>query len=48
MAIDDLTAFFTRLQEDEALRRQALALEEVLGADRVDGLCRLAGSTAST
>lgn len=42
MAIDDLSAFFARLQQDAALRDQALALQDEDGADRLDGLCRLA------
>jgi predicted ribosomally synthesized peptide with nif11-like leader len=40
MSIEDLKAFFARLESDEALRAQAFSLE---GADeRVDGLCLLA------
>jgi predicted ribosomally synthesized peptide with nif11-like leader len=42
VSIDDLTAFFSRLQEDEALRGQALALEQAAASDRLEGLCRLA------
>lgn len=43
MAIDDLSAFFARLQQDAALRDQALALQDADDAGRLDGLCRLAG-----
>lgn len=43
MSIEDLSAFFTRLQEDEALREQAFGLQDAGGAERLDGLCRLAG-----
>ncbi len=42
MAIDDLSAFFARLQQDAALREQALALQDADDAGRLDGLCRLA------
>jgi predicted ribosomally synthesized peptide with nif11-like leader len=42
MSIEGLTAFFARLQEDTALRDQAAAFEGAGGAERLDGLCRLA------
>ena len=42
MSIEGLSEFFTRLQEDDALREQAFALEGVEGVERRDGLCRLA------
>ena len=42
MSIEDLSAFLTKLQGDTALRDQALAMQDAEGAERADGLCRLA------
>ena len=42
MSIEDLTAFFGRLESDEDLRDKAVELQDAGGAERVDALCRLA------
>lgn len=42
MSMEDLTAFFARLERDAALRDQALPIQGAVGAERVEGLCRLA------
>jgi predicted ribosomally synthesized peptide with nif11-like leader len=42
MSMDDLKAFFGRLQEDAALRDRVPALQDAEGAGRVGGLLRLA------
>ena len=42
MSIEDLSAFFSRLESDTALQEQAFALQDVAGPDRLEGLCRLA------
>ena len=41
MSIEDLTAFFGRLESDADLRDKAFGLQDA-GAERVDALCRLA------
>jgi predicted ribosomally synthesized peptide with nif11-like leader len=43
VSIDDLTAFFAQLQNDQALQDQARALQGAPDDERLDGLCRLAG-----
>jgi len=42
MPIDDLQAFFTRLETDAALQEQARALQGGADDERVAGLCALA------
>ena len=42
MPIEDLTAFFARLESDETLRDAAIGIEAAAGAERLDALCRLA------
>ena len=42
MSVEDLTAFLTRLQGDDALGEQAQAMQDAEGGARIDGLCRLA------
>ena len=42
MSIDDLTAFFAKLEGDEALQDEALSLQGVRGEERLAGLMRLA------
>ena len=47
MSIDDMTAFFARLQEDPALQEKARAVsgEDV---ERIDAVCRLAAEQGLT
>lgn len=42
MSIEDLSAFFEKLQSDEDLRQKAVALQDSDDPERLDGLCRLA------
>lgn len=42
MSVEELTAFVRKLESDEGLRQQAAALQNAGGAERIDGLCRLA------
>jgi len=42
MSIEDLTAFFGKLESDADLRDKAFGLQAAGGAERVDALCRLA------
>ena len=42
MPIDDLKAFFAKLETDAALQEQARALKGSADDERVAGLCRLA------
>ncbi|MEI6452790.1 MAG: Nif11-like leader peptide family RiPP precursor [Actinomycetes bacterium] len=42
MPIDDLKAFFAKLETDTALQEQARALQGSADDERVAGLCRLA------
>ena len=42
MSIEDLTAFFGRLESDADLRDKAVELQDAGGAERLDALCRLA------
>ena len=42
MSMEDLNAFFARLQQDTALRDQALAAQDEAGDARLDALSRLA------
>jgi predicted ribosomally synthesized peptide with nif11-like leader len=42
MSIEDLTAFFAKLESDPSLQERALALQGAPEPERLDGLCRLA------
>ena len=42
MSIEDLSAFFSILEGDDALREQAFALRDAAAGASIDGLCRLA------
>ena len=48
MPIDDLKAFFTKLETDAALQEQARALQGSADDERVAGLCRLAADAGFT
>jgi len=48
MPIDDLQAFFTRLETDAALQEQARALQGSTDDARVAGLCALAADAGFT
>ena len=48
MPIDDLQAFFTRLETDAALQEQARALQGSTDDERVAGLCALAADAGFT
>ena len=48
MPIDDLKAFFAKLETDAPLQEQARALQGSADAERVAGLCRLAADAGFT
>jgi len=48
MPIDDLKAFFAKLETDTALQEQARALQGSADDERVAGLCRLAADAGFT
>ena len=48
MPIDDLKAFFAKLQTDTALQDKARALQTSPDDERVAGLCRLAADAGFT
>ena len=48
MPIDDLKAFFAKLETDAALQEQARALQGSADGERVAGLCRLAADAGFT
>jgi predicted ribosomally synthesized peptide with nif11-like leader len=48
MPIDDLKAFFTKLETDADLQEQARALQGAADAERVAGLCALATDAGFT
>ena len=48
MPIDDLKAFFAKLETDADLQEQARALHGSADAERVAGLCRLAADAGFT
>ncbi len=48
MPIDDLKAFFTKLETDAALQEQARALQGSTDDERVAGLCALAADAGFT
>ena len=48
MSIEDLTAFFAKLESDEAMQDQALALQGAPGEERLAGLTSLAAAHGLT
>ena len=48
MSIEDLTAFFAKLESDQALQDQALALQGARGEERLAGLTSLAAEHGFT
>jgi predicted ribosomally synthesized peptide with nif11-like leader len=48
MSIEDLTAFFAKLESDEALQDEALALQGARGEERLAGLTSLAAAHGFT
>ena len=48
MSIEDLTAFFAKLESDEGMQDQALALQGARGEERLAGLTSLAAAHGLT